>query len=114
MKTKILEVRDEATMIPVLCVDMNPDTAEERWYLRRCGYPCDDRPNILITHLAASGGPAWNDPFGWGGRTYPAAHNYIIDHWADLLDGDVVDVQWILGETKTRKKPERITEQGPV
>ena len=37
----------------------------------------------------------------------PVAHNYIIEHWHELKDGDVVDVQFILGETKAPKVSER-------
>jgi hypothetical protein len=107
MKVKILEIRDEGTFIPVLCVDMNPDHEGQRYLLRRCGFPCDYRPNILLTRLSADGTPAWNDPYGWGGRTFPVSHNYIIDHWDELKDGDVVDVSFILGETTTKKISER-------
>lgn len=117
MQAKALEIRDEGTFIPVLCVDMNPkdwllDAPTEafeatRYLLRRCGYPCDGRPNIVITHLSADSRPASNDPYSWGGRTYPVAHKYIIEHWGDLADGDVVDVQFILGETAQPKKSER-------
>jgi hypothetical protein len=131
MKVKMLEVRDEGTCIPVLCVDMNPgdaypqtmtsdeegfkalldDHVSRMWLLRRCGYPCDGRPNILMTSLDAGGGPAWNDPYGWGGRTRPVAHKYIIEHWNELRDGHVIDVQFILGETKAPKKSERFREE---
>ena len=124
MKTKILEIRDEGTYFAVLAVDMNPGevnpsewpgVSEERqahydarrYHLRRVGYPCDGHPNIGITHLAASGKPFWNDPYGWGGRTYPVAHNYIIEHWEELRDGDVIDVEFILGEKPTKKVSER-------
>ena len=106
MKLKILEIRDEGTFIPMLAVDMNPEADAQRYYLRWCGYPCDGRPNILITRLSADR-MASNDPYSWGGRTYPVAHNYIIEHWHDLKDGDVVDVSFILGESKTIKKSER-------
>ena len=109
MKTKILEVRDEGTFIAMLCVDMNPDNDAQRYFLRRCGYPCDGRPNIAITHLSADGDSFSNDPHAWGGRTYPEAHKYIIEHWAELQDGDVVDVSHILGETPTRKVSERVS-----
>ena len=108
MQVKILELRDEGTFIPLLCVDMNPDNDSHRFYLRRCGYPCDGRPNIMITHLSANGTPAWNDPYAWGGRSYPVAHNYIIEHWDELNDGDVVDVSHILGETATPRVSERV------
>ncbi len=107
MKVKTLEVRDEGTFIPVLCVDMNYDNEDQRYLLRRCGYPCDGRPNILMTNLSADGTPAWNDPYGWGGRTRPVAHNWIIENWDTLKDGDVVDVSFILGETSKPKISER-------
>ena len=112
MKVKVLELRDEGTFIPLLCVDMNPDLPNEaqRYLLRRCGYPCDLRPNIAITHLSADGHKCSNDPYYWGGRTYPVAHNYIIEHWYELKDGDVIDVQHILGETSERKKSERFSQ----
>ena len=112
MHVKILEVRDEGTFFAVIAIDMNPDTSStgydaQRYHLRRVGYPCDGRPNIAITHLSADGKPFWNDPYGWGGRTYPVAHNYIYENWEDLRDGDVVDVQFILGETTVKKVSER-------
>lgn len=101
MKVKVLELRDRATFIPILAIDMNPDLAGSQCYLlRRCGYSCDGRPNILITRLDANGGPAWNDLFGWSGRTFPVAHQWIIQHWDELEDGSVVDVEFILGETE--------------
>ncbi len=107
MKVKVLEVRDEGTFIPMLCVDMNHDNNAQHYLLRRCGYPCDEHPNILITRLSADGTPAWNDPYAWGGRTFPVAHDYIIKNWETLKDGDVVDVSFILGETTKPKISER-------
>ena len=108
MKVKILEIRDSATFIPILAVDMNSDNNIQRYYLRHEGYPCDYEPNILITHLSANGGPSSNDPYTWNGRTYPVAHKYIIDHWHDLIDGDVIDVEWILNEKADKKISERL------
>ena len=105
MKTKLLEIRDEGTMIVALCVDMNPDTDFQRKALRRYGYACDGRPNILITNTTV----CWlasDDPYSWGGRTMPVAHNYIIEHWNELNEGDVVDVSFILGETQQPKASE--------
>lgn len=117
MKTKCLEIRDEGTFIAVLCVDMNPEQTEfdakkyriQSYYLLREGYPCDGRPNIAMTMLAANGDKCWNDPYAWGGRTRPVAHNYIIEHWNELRDGDVIDVEFLLGETKRPKVSERET-----
>jgi hypothetical protein len=118
MKSKALEIRDKGTFIPALAVDMNPVSVDsygsanasdaQRYLLRRCGYPCDGRPNVVLTRLDGNG-QATNDPYAWGGRTWPNAHNWIIDHWENLNDGDVVDVEFILGETQTPKQSERFT-----
>ena len=112
MDAKIIEIRDEATFIAVLCVDMNPDIDDDftqRYYLRREGYSCNGKPNILITRLSADGAPATNDPYYWQGRTWPVAHHYILEHWAELENGSVVDVSYILGETDKPKISERFT-----
>ena len=105
MKAKALEIRDEGTFIPALAVDMNPIEDGQRYLLRRCGYPCDYRPNVILTRLDGSG-KASNDPYEWGGRTWPTAHKYIIEQWHSLKDGDVVDVSYILGETDAPKVSE--------
>ncbi len=108
MKAIALELRDKGTFIPILCVDMNAETPEQCYLLRRCGYPCDGQPNIAMARLSADG-PLWNDPYAWPGRTYPVAHNFIIENWDKLRDGDVVDVEFILGETAAPKQSERLT-----
>lgn len=112
MKAKALEIRDRATFIPMLAVDMNPDSDDpvkamlQRYLLRRVGYPCNGQPNIILTKLSGDG-KATNDAYEWGGRTYPVAHLWIIEHWDELKDGDVVDVEFILGETSKPKTSER-------
>jgi hypothetical protein len=110
MRIKLLEVRDSGTFIPVLCVLMDePKNEGQRYLLRRCGYPLDGSVNIAMTSLHANGSPLWNDPYGWRGaaRTYPVAHQWIYEHWHELVDGDVVDVEFILGERAEAKRSER-------
>lgn len=106
MQTKILEIRDSATFIAVLAIDMNAPDDPERYYLRRYGHPNDGAPNILLARVNGDG-TASNDPYAWGGRTFPVAHNYIIEHWRELKSGDVVDVEFILGERDAPKVSER-------
>lgn len=123
MHSKALELRDRGTFIPILCVDMNPAATivgihdaktkdpkyeAQRYLLRRCGYACSGEPNIIITRLDGNG-KASNDPYDWGDRTFKVAHNFIIDNWSELRDGDVVDVEFILKETATKKISERLT-----
>lgn len=117
MRAKLLELRDEGTFIPLLCVDMNPEpwaghdggeqNEAQRYLLRRCGYPCSGMPNIAITNANCDGGRCNNDPYYWGDRTFQTAHLYITENWAKLNDGDVVDVSFILGETQAPKVSER-------
>jgi hypothetical protein len=48
------------------------------------------------------------DPYDWrGARTKPNAHLWITEHWHEIADGDVIDVQFILGETAVPKCSER-------
>lgn len=108
MQVKILEVRDEATLIPMLCIDLNPDNQEQRYYLRRLGHPCDGTPNIGITHLNADR-TFNNDPWSWRDRTYHVAHEYILNHWRELENGDVVDVRAILNECAAPAISERFS-----
>lgn len=110
MKTKALEIRDEGTFIAALAIDMQPENEAQRYLLRRCGYPCDGRPNIILTRLDGNG-QATNDPYAWGGRTWPNAHRWIIEHWDELVDGSVVDVEYILGERASPKVSERMEGQ---
>ena len=44
----------------------------------------------------------------WAGRTWFVAHAHIIANWDSLSDGDVVDVEFILGEKPTAKTSERL------
>jgi len=112
MEVKCLELRDEGTFIPVICIRPVPDNEGQRYLLRRDGYQGDDTEQCVIMIDAQCRGASY-DPYDWptkdrGTRTKLVAHDYITDHWADLSDGDVVDVQYILKETAAPKLSERI------
>lgn len=106
MKTKIIEIRDSATFIPVMATLMESENEVESWYLRKTGYG-KDSGLVMITPL--SGGKAEYSPYDWDtmARTYPVAHKYIQEHWNELESGDVVCVETILGERETPKVSER-------
>ena len=128
MQAKALEIRDRMTFIAILAVEMIPTEFEhthwglpgsqddptaleeaQRYLLRRCGYPIDGRPMILLTRLDGDARHATTDPYVWGDRTFKTAHRYITENWATLVDGDVIDVEFILGETAQAKRSERET-----
>lgn len=52
---------------------------------------------------------ATSDAYEWNSRTMQVAHDYVWNNFDSLCDGDVVDVEFILGITKTAKVSERET-----
>lgn len=111
MQTKLFEIRDRATFIPMLGIRLGSSNKEERFLLSNAGFgrmPLEQNQYVLLARLDCNNGINY-DPYHWGGsRTYQTAHNYIIQHWEELESGDVIDVEYILGETKTRKTSERL------
>ena len=111
MKAKVLEIRDSMTHVPALAIQMLADDEVQEYYVHeRCGYSRDGSSIVL---MKLSDCRATNYPPDWPAmdscRTLPVAHKYILDHFDELEDGDVVDVEFILGETEVKKTSERLT-----
>ena len=111
-ETKLFEIRDSGTFIPVAAVRIvNAGTGSTRsWLLERAGWAPHTGPVHLFRLDEA--GTGHTDPLEWGSqtRTMPVAHDHIIKAWDSLLPGDVIDVEFILGlrtEPKTSEMPER-------
>ena len=113
MEVKAFELRDRHTFIPVLAIRMASDHPQENYLLRRAGFaPFDALPLVILCHMEAAGTNrnATYDPFSWiPSRTYCEAHQYIRDHWPELTSGQVIDVEYILGETPNPKRSESET-----
>lgn len=105
MKIKILEVRDRMTFIPVMATLVEADNEEQRWLLARVGFVPTSYRHVILTRLSDQESHA--DHHDWS-RTLRVAHSHIREHFDDLADGDVVDVEHVLGETETMKVSERI------
>lgn len=105
MQTKILEIRDRATFISVLAVSMVSMDDVQRYFLSRAGYG-DTRLLVMVVRMSA--GAAEYDPYSWGGRTMPVAHKFIEENFYKLSDGDVIDVEFILGEKDAPSVSERL------
>lgn len=105
MEVKLLEVRDRMTFLPVYAVSTQPSNPEQGYLLRRMGFNSGDA--IILSRLNGET-PSSADAYFWNDRTMQAAHLYIDEHWAELKDGDVIDIEFILGETKEPKMSERI------
>jgi hypothetical protein len=106
MEIKCLEIRDSNTFIPVICIRPVAANEEQRYLLRRDGYRADDTERLIIMIDAQCRGCAY-DPYDWTGSTHRTAHDFIARKWQSLKDGDVIDVQFIIGETTVPKVSER-------
>lgn len=114
MIAKTFEIRDIGTFIPVLAIQLAPDTEDDRHLLARAGYygetPADQDDDVVLVRLEGDDGSlqARYDPRGWSAaRTMSVAHQYIAEHFSALTSGCVIDVQYILGETSAPKTSER-------
>lgn len=107
MKSKIFEIRDRGTLIPVMATLVSSTSGEnfmENNLMLRAGY--GNNGMVILTILES--GESRNDPFKWndGCRTLTEAHWYISNNFYKLNSGDVIDVEYILGESTTKKASE--------
>ena len=110
--TLMLEVRDRGTLIPVLAIRPGggADSDAEQWLWLRAGYGDAEAQHeyVLLAEVNGGSGRITCDPYDWGSNhTLRAAHDYIRQHWYDLRDGDVVDVEFIRGDSIAPKVSER-------
>lgn len=103
MKSKMFEIRDDGTTITAIAIKTQPEDMNEFYHFRRGGWLED---SII---LIKTNGEAYceYDAFSWlkdGTRTMHEAHKYIKEHFDELNNFDVIDIQYILGETDTKKQ----------
>lgn len=116
MEAKTFEIRDRMTFIPMLAVRLYPYNEADRYLLERAGFgqTYDEQASYVVL-VEVNGGPgrAAVVPWDWGywDRTHQVAHGYIVKNWESLHSGDVVDVEFILGETAAPKRSERLEHQ---
>ena len=105
LETKLFEVRDRCTYIPVMATKLVTNNIKEKYTLGRAGYS-NQYPVIMLVRIEKP--EAHNDAYGWqNSRTMKEAHLYIAKNFDTLTSGDVVDVEFICGETDKPKISER-------
>lgn len=113
MITKTFEIRDRATFIPVLAIQLYPSCEPDRYLFSRSGFganSADQLQYILLVKIDGGNGKATCDPYDWGdsARTMRVAHEYLIANFTKMNSGDVVCVETILGERTEPKLSERL------
>ena len=101
---KLFEVRDRGTLIPVMAI--RPDTSgQEEAILRRGGFSSPDRYIFLVKLLDRI--EIQHDPWAWTyARTMHVAHLHIEHNFDRLESGQVIDIEFILGESAKAKESE--------
>jgi hypothetical protein len=113
MKTKIFELRDKATCLVVVATKMEPESKDrsykeyerELMLLRKLGFS-DFKDNPLVMLTLPNSGKNYYIPYQWNDRTLQTAHKYIQDNFDELEQDDVIDIEYILGETNQVKPTE--------
>jgi len=106
LDAKLIEVRDSMTTIPALAWKPDPSDEAELWFWSRSGF--GRTPGDYVFLMRLSDQETKIDPYGWGHtRTMPTVHRHLMEHWDLVRNGDVIDVQFLLGETTIPKESER-------
>lgn len=103
---KVFELRDRMTTISIMCIkiDMTEVTEPDRFIIRRSGWGSDAKMLYMINLSTCQ---CIFEAGRWNSATYDVAHQYIEEHWYDLKGGEVIDAEYIRGESERPKESER-------
>lgn len=105
MESKFVEIRDHGTCVPALAIKI---TGDDDWCARRAGF--GDTPCIYLVQLATE--QACYDPYHWNNpRTMGTAHGWLVAHFDELENSQVLDVRVILGERAEPVVSDRVRER---
>lgn len=103
---KTLELRDRGTFIPAFAFRTEPDDGnpKDKYLLRRCGWGSD---GVVLGRL--DGSECHSDPYDWTCEPWQTVHLYLEKNWAEVRSGDVLDAEFLRGESSSPKKSEAYT-----
>lgn len=105
LEAKILEIRDRGTFCPCIAILFRPETVDDpvTYLMARVGSKCRTVFFGRLYDMRLEYDPTVHGP----GRTLNVAHTYCMTNWDDVRNGDVLDVEFLLGESNKRKESER-------
>ncbi len=103
---KVFELRDRMTTISIMCVriDLSEVTEPDRFIIRRAGWGSNAKAIYMINLSTCQ---CIFEPGRWNSHTYDTAHQYVEEHWDELQGGEVIDAEYIRGESEKPKESER-------
>jgi hypothetical protein len=110
METKLFELRDRVTMIPIMATRLEAANEQEAWILGNSGFGVGRQSHMKYIMMGEliGGGRVWtSDPFKQPIEELRQAHMYILEHFDDLEHGAVIDLEYIRGERDTPSKSDR-------
>lgn len=99
-ESKTIEIRDRWTFIPALAMRV---CGANGYLFSRGGF--GQEYCVILMRLVDC--KAQYDPVDWDDRTMRVSHEWIENNWDTIKDRDVADVEFILGESSTRKLTEQ-------
>lgn len=116
MITKLFEIRDVCTNISAIAIKLGKEESiAENGILAHGGwssYPESrwDRNYVILIKITGGANECHNCPEGWDdSRTMGEAHHYLKKHFDELRSGDIIDIPYILGETKEKVTTDNLT-----
>jgi hypothetical protein len=106
MEIKLFEIRDSATFIPAIAINMSMATMDrkESYLAGKAGYSLNQ---LILFGRADNGKLSYNyNEHETPARTMGVAHKYVQEHWTELETGAVIDVEFIEGERSEPKQSE--------
>lgn len=110
MTIKLFEVRDAGTFIPAIAIKFDCTSEDERFLLARAGHgmlPEEQAGYVYFGRLDDM--YLLYDHYSWyhaNNTTMFEAHKHVKKNFDSLVSGDVIDVEFIQGKSKSSKVSE--------
>jgi hypothetical protein len=105
MISKTFEIRDRGTLIAVLAIQFEAGNSQDSYLLARSGFgkQKEDQRKYILLYKLYDDGVATYDAYAWPDNTTKQAHLYINDHFDELETGQVIDCEYLRGESESPK-----------
>jgi hypothetical protein len=110
MIARLFEIRDRGTFIPLLAVQCDPANEDERYLLAHAGFgknAATQRRYVLCGEIDSGKFRMSYDPFDFPTGTLRQAVEHIQANFEALESGAVIDVEFLRGERRAPRQPER-------